>query len=112
MSLRLLLCPALALCLLTAPATSRPAQAPALRPYRGRVVSSSGQALVGATVLVRGTHTATTTNADGVFLLPLPVGTYPVLVDYPGYLASQPLVLQFPDSLVTFTLYSTQPRRR
>lgn len=83
--------------------------------YRGRVVDIAGHGVAGASVWAKGTHTATSTNADGLFLLSLPAGAYFLLVDYPGHLARETPVPQVPDSALTITLYSTQPhatRRR
>lgn len=77
--------------------------------YRGLVVDAGRRPLVGASVLVKGTRTAVTTNADGVFLLTLPTGAYELLVDYPGHISPQ-VLLAPTDSVVTITLRSTQPR--
>lgn len=80
-----------------------------LRTYRGQVVDAARHPLAGASVLVKGTHTAVTTNSEGTFVLQLPAGTYELLVDYPGHLAPR-TVLGPPDSVVTVVLRSTQPR--
>jgi hypothetical protein len=92
------------------PGAAQPAQPNApLRTYRGLVVDASRRPLVGASVLVKGTRTAVTTNAEGAFVLTLPVGAYELLVDYPGHL-SPPALLKPSDSLITVVLRSTQPR--
>lgn len=69
----------------SAPATSStvrpgPAGAPAARPARlacgpliGQVFDPNGQPLVGATLLVKGTHDVYVTDAEGKFLLAAPV---------------------------------------
>jgi TonB-linked SusC/RagA family outer membrane protein len=55
----------------------------------GRITNSStGQPLAGATVAVKGTNTATQTNADGDFSLAVPAGTTTLTVTSVGY-ASQ-----------------------
>lgn len=82
---------------------------PPLFTYPGRVVDAALHPLAGASVLVKGTGTAVSTNADGRFLLTLPAGPHTLLVDYPGYLAAGTPVAQ-PDSLLTIKMYSTQPR--
>ena len=81
------------------------------RTYRGQVVDPGRRPLVGATVFVKGTRTAVTTNSEGVFVLTLPAGTFELLVDYPGHLAPAVRV-GTSDSVLLVTLYSTQPRAR
>jgi len=88
---------------------SEPARPP--RTYRGQVVDTSRRPLAGATVFVKGTRTAVTTNSEGVFVLTLPAGTFELLVDYPGHLAPTVRV-GTTDSVLMVTLYSTQPRAR
>lgn len=83
------------------------------RTYHGQVVNTSHRPLVGATVFVKGTHTAVSTNSAGIFVLTLPAGAFELLVDYPGHLAP-PVRIGGPDSVLTVVLRSTQPpvRRR
>lgn len=51
----------------------------------GRVLDESGQPLVGATVLLRGTSRGTSTDASGSYLLEVPKGENTFLVGYAGY---------------------------
>ena len=48
-------------------------------------VSSEGTPLAGATVVVKGTTTGTSTNADGFYTLRLTSGTYEIIFSYVGY---------------------------
>lgn len=77
--------------------------------YSGRVVDATLHPLAGASVLVKGTATAVSTNSEGRFLLALPAGPHTLLVDYPGYLAAATPIAQ-PDSLLTIRMYPIQPR--
>lgn len=101
------LVPALALLLLAGHARAQGA-APLLA-YSGRVVDAALHPLAGASVLVKGTATAVSTNAEGRFLLLLPPGPHTLLADYPGYLAADTPIAQ-PDSLLTIKMYPTRPR--
>ncbi|WP_210516517.1 carboxypeptidase regulatory-like domain-containing protein [Hymenobacter terricola] len=89
------------------PGAAQPGQP--LRTYRGLVTDTNRRPLVGASVLVKGTRTAVTTNSEGQFLLALPAGAYELLVDYPGYI-SPPALLGPTDSVITVMLRSTRPR--
>ncbi len=52
----------------------------------GKVTDSKGEGLAGATVLVKGTTTGVTTDADGAFTLRgLPNGNYTLEIRYTGY---------------------------
>ncbi|MDO7887210.1 carboxypeptidase-like regulatory domain-containing protein [Hymenobacter cheonanensis] len=51
----------------------------------GRVLDESGQPLVGATVLLRGTSRGTSTDASGSYLLEVPKGENTFLIGYAGY---------------------------
>lgn len=52
----------------------------------GRVTStSSNQPVIGATVTVKGTPTATTTNNDGVFSINVPAGRNVLVISYVGF---------------------------
>lgn len=77
--------------------------------YTGRVLNSSTTPLPGASVLVKGTTIATTTNADGAFRFMGPAGPQVLVVSYPQHLAVQRSV-PFPDSTVVITLHSIRPR--
>ena len=83
----------------------------ALRPYTGRVLNQVREPLSGATVLVRGTPTVVTTNADGTFLLPLAPGPHMLVVDYPGC-RSVVLSVGRPDSALVVILATTLATRR
>lgn len=76
---------------------------------QGRVVNASRRPILGASVWAKGTHEAATTNSEGVFRLSLPLGSYLLLVDYPGHLARETRVSPA-DTALTITVYSTQPR--
>lgn len=81
------------------------------RPYTGRVLNQVREPLSGATVLVRGTPTVVTTNADGTFLLPLAPGPHTLVVDYPGC-RSVVLSVVRPDSALVVILATTLAPRR
>jgi len=51
----------------------------------GRVLDESGQPLVGATVLLRGTTHGTSTDATGGYLLDMPRGQNTLVIGYAGY---------------------------
>jgi hypothetical protein len=51
----------------------------------GRVLDESGQPLVGATVLLRGTTKGTSTDATGSYSLEVPAGDNILVVGYGGY---------------------------
>ncbi|BDD09329.1 SusC/RagA family TonB-linked outer membrane protein [Fulvitalea axinellae] len=56
------------------------------RRLKGKVTDAdSGEALIGATVMIKGTTQGTTTNMEGVFDLPLPAGATAVIVSFVGY---------------------------
>lgn len=75
----------------------------------GRVIHPAAAPLAGASVLVKGTAIATTTNAEGVFRFRVPVGPQVLVVSYPRHLTVQ-YPLPAPDSVVVITLHSIQPR--
>lgn len=75
-----------------APAAARPEAAPALamsavnrRIQAGRIIDEAGQPLVGATVLLKGTTRGTSTDANGDYALPVPLGLNTFVVAYTGY---------------------------
>jgi CarboxypepD_reg-like domain len=81
------------------------------RSYNGRVLNKGHQPLSGATVLVRGTSNAVSTNADGTFLLSLAPGPHTLVVDYPGCHSVELSVTQ-PDSTLIIIMTSTLAPRR
>jgi len=74
-----------------APAALKPVAEPAkVTPTRmltqaGRVLDESGQPLVGATVILRGTTKGTSTDATGGYSLQVPAGDNTLVVGYGGY---------------------------
>ena len=56
--------------------------------YKATVVDEAGQPVIGATVIVKGTTTGTTTGIDGSFVLAVPANT-PVQVSYIGYITEE-----------------------
>ncbi|MBT2556492.1 TonB family protein [Hymenobacter sp. ISL-91] len=73
------------------------------RTVQGRIVDTAGQPLPGATVLVPGTTTGTSTNADGKFALTVPPGNRQLAVSSIGY-TTQTRFLQPTDSTLTLAL--------
>ena len=76
----------------TPPAEARPEKEPVLamgspnrRIQSGRIIDEAGQPLVGATVLLKGTSRGTSTDANGDYSLPVPLGTNTFVVAYIGY---------------------------
>jgi len=74
------------------PAPARPEAAPTLamsalnrRIQAGRIIDEAGQPLVGATVLLKGTTRGTSTDANGDYALPVPLGTNTFVFAYTGY---------------------------
>ena len=70
-------------------ATAPPAPEPLLRgatyTNAGRVLDESGQPLVGATVLLRGSTYGTSTDATGGYMLEVPKGEHTLVIGYAGY---------------------------
>lgn len=77
--------------------------------YTGRVLNQAAAPLAGASVLVKGTSIAATTNADGAFRFMGPAGPQVLVVSFPQHLTVQHPVT-FPDSTVVITLHSIRPR--
>lgn len=69
--------------LLAAPAA--PAKRVPTYAQAGRVLDESGQPLVGATVLLRGTTYGTSTDITGGYLLEIPRGQNTLIIGYAGY---------------------------
>lgn len=57
----------------------------AQRAVQGKVLDTTGEALIGATVLVKGTNVGTTTDFDGSFSLNLPENQNMLQISYTGY---------------------------
>jgi hypothetical protein len=58
---------------------------PTRRIQSGRIVDEAGQPLVGATVLLKGTTRGASTDANGDYSLPVPLGTNTFIFAYSGY---------------------------
>ncbi|HET9503014.1 MAG TPA: TonB-dependent receptor [Hymenobacter sp.] len=53
--------------------------------FKGRVVDAKGQPLPGVTVLIKGTKTGTSTDANGIFNFNLPTGKEVLIFSFVGY---------------------------
>ena len=53
--------------------------------FKGRVVDAKGNALPGVTVLIKGTKTGTSTDANGIFNFNLPTGKEVLIFSFVGY---------------------------
>jgi hypothetical protein len=58
---------------------------PTRRIQSGRIVDEAGQPLVGATVLLKGTNRGASTDANGDYSLPVPLGINTFVFAYSGY---------------------------
>lgn len=58
---------------------------PNVREIRGKVYDENGEALLGATIIVKGTTIGTTSDMEGNFNLQIPTGAQAVTVSYIGY---------------------------
>ncbi len=65
---------------------------------------SSGEELIGATVMAKGTTKGATTNSYGYFALTLPQGEYSFRVDYLGYKSFETKINLNTDTRMTFKL--------
>ncbi len=52
---------------------------------RGKITDQNGEALIGATILVKGTSVGTTTDVDGNFSINMPLGSTVLVISYTGY---------------------------
>lgn len=57
----------------------------AQRTVRGTVSSDSGDPLIGASVIVKGTTVGTTTNLDGQYSIQVPAGSDVLMISYTGF---------------------------
>lgn len=89
------------------------AQAPERRPpLSGLVVNGAQQPLAGVSILARGTTLATSTNAEGRFLLPeLPQGPLTLRFEMSGFLITD-VPLADTTRTLTVRLLSTRPAAR
>jgi len=69
----------------TAEASAIALGSPTRRIQSGRIVDEAGQPLVGATVLLKGTNRGASTDANGDYSLPVPLGTNTFVFAYSGY---------------------------
>lgn len=56
---------------------------------RGRVISDDGETLVGASVMLKGTTTGTTTDVDGNYVLDIPDPNGVIVFSYIGYMSQE-----------------------
>jgi TonB-linked SusC/RagA family outer membrane protein len=70
---------------LAAPVASANHPTDILVAFKGRVVDAKGNALPGVTVLIKGTKTGTSTDANGVFNFNLPTGKEVLIFSFVGY---------------------------
>ncbi|RYY10242.1 MAG: TonB-dependent receptor, partial [Cytophagaceae bacterium] len=70
---------------LAAGAVSAAAPAHVLVAFKGRVLDAKGNPLPGVTVLIKGTKTGTSTDANGVFNFNLPTGKETLIFSFVGY---------------------------
>ena len=59
------------------------------RQVTGKVTGSDNQAVASATIKVKGSNAATTTNADGTFSLKAPAGSFVLQVSSLGFAAKE-----------------------
>jgi TonB-linked SusC/RagA family outer membrane protein len=87
----------------------------------GKVIDESGEPVIGATVLIKGTKTGVQTDENGIFRINLPVGNEVIIVSYLGYKVQEVNVagrtditikLELSDAMdeVIVTGYGTQKR--
>jgi TonB-linked SusC/RagA family outer membrane protein len=63
--------------------------APAPIPIKGQVKDDKGQPLIGVTVMIKGTHTATQTDASGEYTLVVPDDGTTIVFSYIGYTSKE-----------------------
>lgn len=114
--------PAAALAAAAAEAKAVAIGSPTRRIQSGRIVDEAGQPLVGATVLLQGTSRGASTDENGDYSLPVPLGTNTFIFAYSGYEQEiaqsrdgQPLLvtlLPVADGTPTSAKQPTKPRTR
>ena len=68
---------------------------------QGKIIDKSGEALIGATVMIEGTTKGTATDINGKFILSnLDYGNYTLLVSYVGY-TTQTITAKLDDDMVS-----------
>ncbi|MBK7869424.1 MAG: TonB family protein [Saprospiraceae bacterium] len=67
---------------------------PPQRILRGKITDSTGEALIGASVIVKGTTTGTVSDFDGNFSIKLPEGAEKLIVNYTGFQSEEIAVNQ------------------
>lgn len=70
----------------------KPEQSQKERTVRGRVTDKDGLAVIGASVVIKGTTTGTITDYDGNFSIKLPAGEQTLLISYVGMKAQEVVV--------------------
>lgn len=68
-----------------APTPAPEPAAPTTRTQSGRVLDEDGKPLAGATVMLKGSHQATSTDASGNYSLEVPAGESSLVFGYGGY---------------------------
>lgn len=58
---------------------------PNQRIIAGRVTDNSGAALIGASIIIKGTNTGTVSDIDGNFSIKIPEGKHELIVNYTGF---------------------------
>ncbi|MDX1939361.1 MAG: TonB family protein [Saprospiraceae bacterium] len=67
---------------------------PPQRILRGKITDSMGEALIGASVIVKGTTTGTVSDVDGNFSIKMPEGAEKLIVNYTGFQSEEVSVNQ------------------
>ncbi len=103
------------------PTAEAPAEAPAeaasimaMTTVRGRILDENGRPLVGATVLEKGTQRGVSTNANGEYMLRVPMGRPTTLAyGYGGYTDDEvPFTGRAGSTVENLTLVPTAPTHR
>jgi hypothetical protein len=70
---------------------------------RGKIIDQNGDALIGASILVKGTTIGTVTDFDGAFLLNLPVGAQTIVISYVGYSSQEVTITEASNVVITLS---------
>ena len=70
-------------------ATTKPAPEPAVRTVQGKVSDEKGGGLPGVSVVIKGTTTGTSTDAEGKYTLSIPDGPATLVFSFVGYLLKE-----------------------